>query len=168
MPRYSFTEIEAHCRKAARGAGYTWGEADELGKAARWLCWHGINGPEYVLDMLEQVDGNCANLRPTQAHLNRGGSAPVCGLSFGCAVADHGGTLGDIAFDIIGPMIAYGVVGNAVQDADLAGLAKRLSLHITDAAPQVDIAPDIWDRLNIFAHRTYVPATAQSREKGAG
>lgn len=33
----SLNEIEAHAKKAARGGGYDWGVAEEVGKAVRWL-----------------------------------------------------------------------------------------------------------------------------------
>ena len=33
----SLNEIESLCKKAARGAGMSWGLAEEAGKAAKWL-----------------------------------------------------------------------------------------------------------------------------------
>ena len=41
----SLNEIESLCKKAARGAGLSWGLAEEAGKAARWLSAHGLDGP---------------------------------------------------------------------------------------------------------------------------
>ncbi len=168
MPCYSLTEIEVHCRKAARGAGYQWGEADELGKATRWLCSMGINGPIHVLDMLEQVDGNCSDLRPTSAILNGTETKEICGLSLGCTLADRGGKLGDISVHIIGPMIAYAIVGNALKDVDLDALAARLKIKVITGEPHTNIDTETWTKLNKFAHRTYVPSTEESRLKGAG
>ncbi|KAB7613881.1 DUF3726 domain-containing protein [Amylibacter sp. SFDW26] len=168
MPCYSLTEIEAHCRKAARGAGYHWGEADELGKATRWLCAVGINGPLYALDMLEQVDGKCSDLRPTSAMFDGNQTTTVCGLSLGCTLADRGGELGDMPTLIIGPMIAYAVVGNAVKNADLETLAKHLKIEVVTGEPYTDINTETWASLNKFAHRTYVPSTEESRLRGAG
>ena len=37
---YSLSEIDATCKKAARGAGLSWGYAEETGKVARWLAAH--------------------------------------------------------------------------------------------------------------------------------
>ena len=37
---YSLSEIDATCKKAARGAGLSWGYAEEVGKVARWLAAH--------------------------------------------------------------------------------------------------------------------------------
>ena len=168
MPCYSLTEIEAHCRKAARGAGYHWGEADELGKATRWLCSNGIDGPKHVLDMLKQVDGSCSDFRPTSELFDGNKTTTVCGLSFGCALADRCGQFGDISAHIIGPIIAYAVVGNAVKDADLGALAKHLKIKVTTGETYTNIDIETWASLNTFAHRTYVPSTEESRLKGAG
>ena len=41
---YSFGEIEAHVKKAVRGAGFSWGHAEETGKAIRILESHGLPG----------------------------------------------------------------------------------------------------------------------------
>ncbi|NND22495.1 MAG: DUF3726 domain-containing protein, partial [Silicimonas sp.] len=40
---YSLNEVEATAKKAARGAGYPWGLAEEAAKATRWLCAHDID-----------------------------------------------------------------------------------------------------------------------------
>lgn len=41
---YSLSEIDANCKKAARGAGFSWGYAEEIGKAARWLAAYQLPG----------------------------------------------------------------------------------------------------------------------------
>jgi Protein of unknown function (DUF3726) len=38
----SLTEIETSAQRAARGAGYSWGLAEEAGQAARWLAMRGL------------------------------------------------------------------------------------------------------------------------------
>ncbi len=51
---YSLNEIEAHSKKAARGAGYHWGIAEEVGKAVRWLSSHGLPGATSLAAHLDQ------------------------------------------------------------------------------------------------------------------
>ncbi|MEO0343158.1 MAG: DUF3726 domain-containing protein [Pseudomonadota bacterium] len=41
---FSLGEIDALSRKAARGAGYPWGLAEEAGRAVAWLCHKGLDG----------------------------------------------------------------------------------------------------------------------------
>ncbi|MGC1487905.1 MAG: DUF3726 domain-containing protein, partial [Albidovulum sp.] len=55
--RYSQSEIEALGIKAARGAGYDWGMAEEAGMAARWLAHEGLPGPELLLACLQAPRG---------------------------------------------------------------------------------------------------------------
>ena len=152
MPHYSLTEIETHCRKAARGAGYEWGEAEEMSKAVRWLCANGVNGAEQCLTLLKAVDGNCTGHRATLDTLQGIHNGSVCGLSLGCSLADRGLDTLPEGLDIIAPMIAKGVMRT-----DLGG-----------ASPVTEISDATWKALNGFAHRTYVPSTKESRMKGAG
>ncbi|MEM7491496.1 MAG: DUF3726 domain-containing protein [Pseudomonadota bacterium] len=49
-------EIEALCRKAARGAGMTWGLAEEAGRAVRWLEGWGLAGADALAEVLAAPD----------------------------------------------------------------------------------------------------------------
>ncbi len=53
----SFNEVEVLSKRAARGAGLSWGMAEEAGKATRWLMAHGLPGLKILLDILEHNDG---------------------------------------------------------------------------------------------------------------
>ena len=52
----SLNELEALCRKAARGAGLPWGVAEEAGWAARRLAAIALPGPELLLARLARHD----------------------------------------------------------------------------------------------------------------
>ncbi len=152
MTNYALVEIETHCRKAARGAGYEWGEAEEMAKATRWLCANGVNGAEQCLTLLEAVDGNCADYRATLDTLKGTHKGAVCGLSLGCALSDRRLDTLPEGIDIIAPLIAKGV----------------MRANVGKAAPVTEISDAVWKALNSLAHRTYVPSTEESRLKGAG
>lgn len=85
----SLSEINALCFKAARGAGLTWGEAEEAGWAAAWLTRAGLAGPVILLNWLR----DCATLaRPVpEVGCWRAQSGPLCPLRAGLALADHAG-----------------------------------------------------------------------------
>lgn len=51
---YSLSEIDAQCKKAARGAGFDWGYAEEAGKAARWLAAMQLPGAALLAEYLPQ------------------------------------------------------------------------------------------------------------------
>ena len=171
MPRYSLTEIEAHTRKAARGAGYEWGEAEEMGKAVRWLCAAGFGGATEVLELLQAVDGKVDEYRPNAGLFKGEPQQQVCGLSLGCAFADRGvdAFSEHIKYtNILNPLITYGIICNAHEDTDKPALAEFLGLRIQTASPMTEVMTQTWDALNAFVMRTYVPATEESRLKGAG
>lgn len=54
---YSLNEIEAQAKRAARGAGLSWGMAEEAGRATRWLASHNLPGPALLCHLLTQNDG---------------------------------------------------------------------------------------------------------------
>lgn len=58
MTIYSLNEIEAHCKKAVRGAGYSWGHAEEAGKGMRWLATYRLPGVELLAEYLTARDTN--------------------------------------------------------------------------------------------------------------
>lgn len=54
---WSLNEVESLSRKAARGAGYSWGLAEEAGKATRWTSAAGWPGAAALAQLLTQTDG---------------------------------------------------------------------------------------------------------------
>ncbi len=88
---FSLSEIEATARKAARGAGYSWGMAEEAGRAARWLCAAGLDGCALLAAALAAADGtDPAELAPRALddwHW-RGGAGRLCPLMAGAALSD--------------------------------------------------------------------------------
>ena len=93
---WSLNEIETLSRKAARGAGLSWGLAEEPGKAARWLAAAGLPGPQVLADLLTRNDGrDYETLCPHEEHegtwIARGGT--LCPLISGAALSDHAGRL---------------------------------------------------------------------------
>lgn len=53
----SLNEVEATAKRAARGAGYSWGLAEEAGKATRWLCARDIDGCAALAALLQAFHG---------------------------------------------------------------------------------------------------------------
>lgn len=87
---FALNEVEATARKAARGAGLSWGMAEEAGGAARWLCAQGLDGVATLLAVLERVDGrDPAGLGPAALAGDwRADPGPLCPLRAGAALAD--------------------------------------------------------------------------------
>ncbi|MDT8327683.1 MAG: DUF3726 domain-containing protein [Roseovarius sp.] len=88
---WSLNEIEGLSRKAARGAGLSWGLAEEAGKATRWLCAAGLPGAEALAGLLRQNDGaeydTICPLEDTGTWAAKSGA--LCPLISGAAICDH-------------------------------------------------------------------------------
>ncbi|WP_298920237.1 DUF3726 domain-containing protein [uncultured Roseobacter sp.] len=200
----SLNEVEATARKAARGAGYPWGLAEETGKATRWLCAQGLEGCAVLARLLARVDGaTISDLSPKVDELIWQAPGPhLCPLVTGAALSDrvsqfdHGAfRTGPIAEPcLLFPFVSYlarkveRVVeiewrgGGAIFDAGQMGLTGATSDFADQVAirfggtlrsprarcTRADPGSSAWDALLAFAHRTYAPATEESRLKGAG
>jgi len=124
---WSLNEIEGLSRKAARGAGLSWGLAEEAGKATRWLCAAGLPGAEALAGLLRQNDGaDYATLCPleeTGSWAARGGA--LCPLISGAAICDQAKDisegkaleLGETSFPVL--LLPY-VAAAAAQNSDTA------------------------------------------------
>ena len=196
VTRLSINEIEGLCLKAARGAGFGWGLAEEAGYAAGWLAGHGIDGAAMVLARLQLTD---APVTALEAGLWRGDQGrALCPIALGAALDDHAGlsgietVTGPVAVPVlVVPFLAraakalgLGVVldwdGGSLtigpQVVGLQQLAKlgvselRISAGLQQQAQSVEVpgvGAETLAALNSYAMRITVPASASSRQ-GAG
>lgn len=204
---HSLNEVEALAKKAARGAGLSWGEADEAGKAVRWLCglrcdgvgvfarWLGSsereldNAPLSVSDPVwRSLSGRldpfrCGAMLSDFAHrLPEQRRIEWAGLSFPLLILPF---VARSALHIRQPVsVSWGAVsmvsdGHGVTLSDDAGLLADscdiavVSLDCAMGAQAASVtraypAADDLAVLEAFAHRTYAPATEESRRLGAG
>ncbi|KIC35588.1 DUF3726 domain-containing protein [Leisingera sp. ANG-M7] len=200
---YSLNEVEATAKRAARGAGYSWGLAEEAAKATRWLSAQGLDGSAVLAGLLEA--GHAADLSAHAPQSLQGewqAGAPLCPLATGAALSDCAAglkqaplVLGSVtqpamilpfaalAARQLGACIAVEAEGiQAVTDGfqlqcegELPDAADRLTVRAegTVARPnrshtRAEPAEAAWAVLNRFAHKTYAPATEESRLLGAG
>lgn len=88
----SSNEIEQLCLKAARGAGMSWGMAEEAGFAARWLAERGLDGPGALLLQLVSANGRpwheiCPVVEPGIFRPIE--NETLCPVALGAALCDH-------------------------------------------------------------------------------
>lgn len=89
--RLSQSEIESLCLKAARGAGMSWGIAEEAGFAAAWLAARGIDGPGILLAQLQSGLGRAwADICPVvqDGAWRAADGATLCPVALGAALCD--------------------------------------------------------------------------------
>jgi len=87
----SRNETESLCMKAARGAGFSWGLAEEAGFAAGWLAVHGIDGTSPLLALLTKKLDNPAEIGtpvPRPGHWQSPDQRPLCPIALGAALCD--------------------------------------------------------------------------------
>jgi hypothetical protein len=88
----SQNEVSALCMKAARGAGMSWGMAEEAGFAASWLTARGIDGPRQLLAHLTAAQGRawgdlCPKVEPGIWGAAIGQT--ICPVVLGATLSDH-------------------------------------------------------------------------------
>ena len=192
----SLNEIETTALKAARGAGFAWGLAEEIGVAARVLASCGLDVAPLLAGLLEAHAG--------------GADASACPILIGTRLADQGGLDGAtstwpvVRWPVwIAPFLARvamttstplalswpgaRLICNAAQD--VLSLAVAGEILAANGTP-VTISRAIQSTTNLVAHsqsvgerrvdgaawqrlarleaRTYVPPSRHSREAGAG
>ena len=153
---WSLNELEAMCRKAVRGAGYSWGLAEEAGKATRWLAAAGLPGPACLLHLLEAVDNrDFASFTPNITDATCTASHGfLCPLMTGTAMCD--GALGPPPsqglrlLNLSSPLLLLPFVVTAFETVQLSWTRVQLSAYqgvvswdgaVLDLArPQADVA----------------------------
>ncbi|WP_243614155.1 DUF3726 domain-containing protein [Shimia aestuarii] len=182
---FSLNEVEAMARKAARGAGFDWGVAEDAGRAVRWLCVQGIDGVAALCSVLGRAhpDTDCplllgCALSDRAAHLLKepmrleGVAQPVLLLPFIAMAARqtsqtlwvecdgaHAVTDGR-GLAMTRPFVPKATYVEICVDGVLSAPRPHQSRAQPDAAD--------WETLTGYAHRTYAPATEDSRLRGAG
>ena len=187
---WSVGEAGALALKAARGAGMAWGQAEEVGFAVRWLQQRAAPGIEALALYLSIYDA--AQNDQTHCPIAVGTSisdtaiippidlgpvnAPLLLVPFIAAIATDKPvrlTINRMTADIFNHdfqtshALPEMVMSQAhcsltyVKDADFSP-NNQCAVRVPDEAA------DAMARLDQFAHRTYAPATEESRMSGAG
>lgn len=193
----SLNEVEATARKAARGAGFSWGQAEEAGRATRWLCAHGLDGCGTLAALLlrprhatPQVTGGQVGARRTLcplvtgmaladfAHLLKAGpirmtpvAHPLVLLPFASTAAVHAGrtvTLQSDAFTATTDGSQTALSGQPPSPAAITVTPGGTVAHPLSRATRATPGPADWATLTALAARTHAPATEASRLSGAG
>lgn len=179
----SLGEVEALVRKAARGAGWTWGHAEELGTSARALSSAGLPGVALGAALLRHHSiGHCP-IRHS-AEWSDSGSLPSSPVGLQCML---------LAMPLLGlnlcneaeTIVAIWPGGSARADChgSVHCESARVSSSTIQCRFQIDPGPPMsgacihpggvhvagvdWSILEQLALDSYVPASEQSRQ-GAG
>ena len=183
---YSLNEYEALCKKAARGSGMHWGQSEEVGKAARFLGAYGLDDGRLVLRAIETFgpqnalwlgpalcDEGCDFEEPL---IMKGIEAQALMLPFLhmmvldrnvslCITWDHFDA--SVSSAGIHCILRDGLYEDGPLDVSISKISEKKN-DVLCAQSRVNIPQGVLDRLNSLAHKTYAPATEESRLAGAG
>ena len=183
---YSLNEYEALALRAARGAGLSWGLAEEAGKAVKILSSLGLESAQILLEALEAPKSNSALLLGPQLcdapdQLSKTTlSAPVhtpgflvAFIALTCAATDQCIYCKWQDFEVYiknQELFAVSLKGfNVTTAAPLwIGLAKAPKGKKQIALDRAIISDHHYENLTALAFKTYAPSTEASRIAGAG
>lgn len=183
--------------KAARGAGYDWGYAEEFGWALAALAAQGVDASQATCRLLSAyetgqviVPSHLADLAP---ELGRVALCPVTTGAALCDLGEHAMPNGSLALGMVqSPVLLLPFamrmsrkLGRKVQlyhentplEGDIAAIVQAdvclmfgddVSVDTGRPYPRIAIDITAFDQLKTFGMRTTVPATEQSRASGAG
>ena len=134
MAKYSLGEIDALARKATRGAGYSWGIAEETGKSVRWLSAYGFSGAEALAEHLLISANQHQKLMPklindepdTLKFQNKNNQSSLCALSCCALINDLGHHIQDdkvLSFNqMLFPLLALSAAGRIAEAYEISVL----------------------------------------------
>lgn len=192
----SENEIIGMATKAARGAGYPTGLAEEMARAAFWLCQNRFDGVGVLISELRSESGP-VQYETTAAGITLSGASTACLAVCGMDGLAAGISQQAILIDVHNPLMLLGICATAsvemqtgvkldewanIDQGDVISMKDELpvgdyALKLCDCKEaateksnntQLDIASHRWSVLEALAARTYVPASAESRASGAG
>lgn len=177
---WSIGEIGVLTVKAARGAGLSWGEAEEFGWAVRWLARAGLPGVEAAADCLTAPGRACPVAlglsvadRGDAGHLSSSGPVmrPILILPFLARLADSEHAVA-VTVDGIPCTVARGGVAGAAALPPEGVVLPAGHAPVPVVPPPLTriaaISPAALGILDDLSARTYAPATEASRRLGAG
>ncbi len=91
MIDYSLNELASRAKLSARGAGYSWGMAEEVSRAVYWLAHHNLPHCSMLLPLLNQIDSSVNIMDTLPKALGENYYAQgeyLCPIAAGCALSD--------------------------------------------------------------------------------
>ncbi len=177
----SLSEITATGRKAAKGAGYSWGLADEAGRATAWLWEHGIDGITALADVLDArspqtcpiyIGTRLCDAPPEKPVVFQNVHSPILLLSFAAELSKITQTSYQLTFAnaVFSTNPTAMFCANPATDTQGTAQFSRgpVSGEQLAPAPRREAPAQAWARLGAWEHKTYAPATEASRLAGAG
>jgi Protein of unknown function (DUF3726) len=185
MSDLSLNEVESLALKVARGAGYSWGLAEDVARATRAMARRGLPWAEALAGLAR--DGGTWRAAPHENWRRGSETAPLCPVRLAARLIDDPSLLdeGPLQIENVGLPVWISAVFAASDlgdefDVDWSGgdastrvadvtISRRPTSRASEPLRRRAFADDrILAELGVVAARVYVPASEGSRVRGAG
>ncbi len=193
----SFSEIETISKRASRGAGFSWGVSEEIGKSVRLLEMFGLPGILYLKSYLEQINNyNYQKITLISAD-NISNNIPYCPISVGVNFMDQVYNLEKIdkiyfsnlaypllvvpflsrSSEIIGKKILLNLENykflfnfnqSILSNFNNSLISKTTNFFMSFSQNEDNFDKTTWDTLYKISQKTFVDETESSKKTSAG
>jgi len=193
----SFSEIETISKRASRGAGFSWGVSEEIGKSVRLLEMFGLPGILYLKSYLEQINNHNFQKISLISAENISNNIPYCPISVGVNFMDQTHNLEKIdkinfsnlaypllavpflsrSSEIIGKKILLNLENfkflfnynqSIFSNFDCSLITKTSKFFISFNENVDSFDKTTWDTLYKISQKTFVDETESSKKTSAG
>ena len=193
----SFSEIETISKRASRGAGFTWGVSEEIGKSVRLMEMYGLPGILYLKSYLEKISNHNYQKITIISADNITNNIPYCPISVGVNFMDQAYNLEKIdkinfsnlaypllvvpflsrSSEIIGKKILlnfenfkflFNYNQSIFSNFDNSLISKTKNFFMSFNQNEDNFDKMTWDTLYKISQKTFVDETESSKKTSAG
>ena len=193
----SFSEIETISKRASRGAGFSWGVSEEIGKSVRLMEMFGLPGILYLTSYLNQIGNHNYQKITIISADNISNNIPYCPISVGLNFMDQVHNLekidkinfSNLAYPLlIVPFLSRSseIIGkksllnlenfkflfnynqSIFSNFDSSLIEKTTKFFISFNQNEVSFDKMTWDTLYNISQKTFVAETEISKKTSAG
>ena len=193
----SFSEIETISKRASRGAGFSWGVSEEIGKSVRLMEMFGLPGILYLTSYLNQIANHNYQKMTIISADNISNNIPYCPISVGLNFMDQVHNLEKIdkinfsnlaypllivpflsrSSEIIGKKILLNLENfkflfnynqSVLSNFDNSLISKTTKFIISFNQNEDSFDEITWDSLYKISQKTFVDETESSKKTSAG
>jgi len=193
----SFSEIETISKRASRGAGFSWGVSEEIGKSIRLMEMFGLPGILYLKSYLNQIENHNYQKITIISADNISNNIPYCPISVGLNFMDQAHNLEKIdkinfsnlaypllivpflsrSSEIIGKKILLNLENfkflfnynqSIFSNFDNSLIEKTTKFFISFNQNEDSFDKMTWDNLYKISQKTFVDETESSKKTSAG
>ncbi|MFL2853110.1 MAG: DUF3726 domain-containing protein [Candidatus Pelagibacter sp.] len=193
----SFSEIETISKRASKGAGFSWGVSEEIGKSVRLMEMFGLPGILYLTSYLNQIGNHNYQKMTIISADNISNNIPYCPISVGLNFMDQVHNLekvnkinfSNLAYpllivpflsrssEIIGKKILLNLENfkflfnynqSIFSNFDNSFIEKTTKFFISFNQNEDSFDKMTWDTLYKISQKTFVDETESSKNTSAG